>query len=61
MIEYLNKVRITEAKRRLLNTTLPVKQIALDCGFTDPLYFSRLFSRNEKISPKKFRSIRADI
>jgi len=61
IIEYLNKVRITEAKRRLLNTTLPVKQVALDCGFTDPLYFSRLFSRNEKLSPKKFRSHKADI
>lgn len=55
IIDYLNSIRITEAKRLLHNTRLPVKQIAQDCGFADPLYFSRIFTKKEKISPKKFR------
>lgn len=38
---------------RLSNT--PVKQIAAQVGFEDPLYFSRVFRRHTGFSPKSFR------
>lgn len=38
---------------RLSNT--PVKQIAAQVGFEDPLYFSRVFRKYTGISPKLFR------
>lgn len=55
IIDYLNDLRLTEAKRLLLNTRLPIKQIAQDCGFADPSYFSRVFTKREKVSPRTFR------
>jgi AraC family transcriptional regulator, arabinose operon regulatory protein len=58
IIEYLNNIRLTEAKRHLQNTTLQINEISRLCGYTDPLYFSRIFKKNEKTSPKKFRSER---
>ena len=56
IVDYINNVRLTEAKRMLLNTALPIKLIAQECGFADPHYFSRLFNKKEKINPNQFRS-----
>jgi len=56
IVDYINNVRLTEAKRLLLNTALPIKLIAQECGFDDPHYFSRLFNKKEKINPNQFRS-----
>ena len=45
-----------EARRNLAYTNLSISSIAYTLGFTDPAYFSRVFTRDAGISPKAFRS-----
>lgn len=52
---YLNRTVIEKAKTLLEDTALSVGEIALKLGFTDPLYFSRLFKKHCGISPKSYR------
>jgi AraC-like DNA-binding protein len=44
-----------EAKRLLLHTTSPIKQIALELGFYDNSYFNRWFNRLNDCTPSTFR------
>jgi AraC family transcriptional activator of pobA len=46
---------IREARRNLVYTNLPVSTIAYALGFSDPAYFSRLFSGATGLSPRSFR------
>jgi AraC family transcriptional activator of pobA len=46
---------IREARRNLVYTNLPVSTIAYALGFSDPAYFSRLFSGATGLSPRGFR------
>lgn len=46
---------LTHAKWQLLHTLRPVKEIALEVGFGDELYFSRLFKKATGVSPSYFR------
>jgi AraC family transcriptional regulator, transcriptional activator of pobA len=46
---------IREARRNLVYTNLPVSTIAYTLGFSDPAYFSRLFSGATGLSPRGFR------
>lgn len=54
-LEYLLRLRLRHASALLLNTTLPVGEIALRTGFSDSNYFSRLFRRRFRCSPREFR------
>ncbi len=49
------EARLLKARRLLLTTTLPVKTVARECGWQDPYYFSRLFTRHSGDSPVNFR------
>jgi AraC family transcriptional activator of pobA len=46
---------IREARRNLVYTNLPVSTIAYSLGFSDPAYFSRLFSGATGLSPRSYR------
>jgi AraC-like DNA-binding protein/ligand-binding sensor protein len=52
---YINKVRVENAKHRLLHTKDTMTGIALDLGFNDPNYFSRVFTKLVGITPSEFR------
>lgn len=54
-IEYLWQYRITVAKKHLEFTNLPVKDIALRCGFKTVQHFSRKFEAYTKNTPTEFR------
>jgi AraC family transcriptional activator of pobA len=45
-----------EARRNLAYTNLSISNIAYTLGYTDPAYFSRVFTRDAGVSPKVFRS-----
>lgn len=47
--------RITCAKELMGDRNLTIRQIALETGFSDPYYFSRLFKQYEGVSPLSFR------
>jgi AraC family transcriptional activator of pobA len=46
---------ILEAKRRLVGSSAPIGAIALDLGFEDAAYFSRLFHAKSGMSPQQYR------
>ncbi|MFZ2362665.1 MAG: substrate-binding domain-containing protein [Anaerolineae bacterium] len=54
-IAYLNRYRITQAKRLLKESDRTITQIALEVGFSDSGYFSRVFRREAGMSPDAFR------
>jgi AraC-like DNA-binding protein len=43
------------AQDMLINTTLPISQIAEQLGYADPLYFSRKFHKQTGVSPTAYR------
>ncbi len=43
--EYLQRLRLRQARYLLRETGLPQKQIAAQVGYEDPLYFSRIYRR----------------
>ncbi|SHN37055.1 AraC family transcriptional regulator [Chitinophaga sp. CF418] len=52
---WIQKMVMIEAKRLLSYTNKTVKRIAIELGYQDYAYFSRLFTKAEKISPKAYR------
>ena len=46
---------LREARRNLAYTHLSISTIAYALGYSDPAYFSRVFSRDTGLSPKAFR------
>lgn len=58
-LQYLEHRRVERAKELLQMTGRTVSQIAYECGFESPFYFSRVFKRNTGLSPKQFRLNRA--
>lgn len=51
---------MNEARVLLSSTLKPVKDIAYELGYPDQAYFSRLFSRTQKMSPQKYRLIKQE-
>jgi len=55
IVDYLTKVRIEEAKKLLQNDKMSIIEIALEVGYEDQSYFSKVFKRNEYITPMVYR------
>ena len=53
--QYLLKIRIDAACKRLAGTTEPLVQVALSCGYSDQSSFSRQFKQAVGISPMAYR------
>jgi YesN/AraC family two-component response regulator len=54
LLDYINKVRINEAKLLLLNEKMTQDQVAERVGFTNVRTFQRVYKRVEGISPGKY-------
>ncbi len=54
--QYICEVRLENARRLLVETTLPVALVADQSGFPDPSYFSRKFYRAFSQLPSEFRA-----
>jgi AraC family transcriptional regulator len=55
--QWLTRKRIDHARRLLAQTSMELSEVALICGFADQSHFSRVFSRQEKRSPGKWRRL----
>lgn len=55
-ILYFNQLKIQKACQYLSFTDMSVKEISYTLGFSDPLYFSRLFKKLMNVSPQQYRS-----
>ena len=53
--EYLLQMWIAEACGLLIESSLPVAEIAIDCGFESQGYFNRSFKRIKNCTPVAFR------
>ncbi|WP_432696563.1 GlxA family transcriptional regulator [Marinobacterium sp. YM272] len=54
-IEYVQTLRIEEAKQMLEATEMGTEQIGAEVGYTDPASFRRLFKRMTGITPARYR------
>jgi transcriptional regulator GlxA family with amidase domain len=54
-IEYVQRLRIEDAKRRLERTAAPVEEISWQVGYEEPAFFRRLFKRLTGVAPGAYR------
>ncbi|RCX20590.1 two-component system response regulator YesN [Fontibacillus phaseoli] len=54
--DYLTNYRIDKAKVLMLNPDLKVQQIAEMVGFNDVKYFSKVFKKQEGMTPREYRN-----
>ena len=54
-MEYVMRRRIFSAAEQLLTTDRPVTEIALDCGFASPSYFTKQFRLQMETTPLAYR------
>jgi AraC-like DNA-binding protein len=54
-LNYFLRLKMQRAAQMLDTTSSPLKEIASEAGFSDPLYFSRAFHRIYKVSPSDYR------
>lgn len=55
--DYLNTLRISEAEKLLISTSLSITEIAFMTGFGTSSYFIKIFRRYKHISPRRFRTM----
>ncbi len=57
-LEYFTRIKIQQACELLDVTDLPIKRVAERSGFTDALYFSRVFTKIYGMPPTAYRNTR---
>ncbi len=55
IVEYMHHVRIYRAKKLLAESDAKIISVALEVGYDDPAFFTRLFTRKVGCSPGKYR------
>ena len=56
---YLTDIRMNQAKKLLMDSSLTVREIAARVGYPDPFHFSRNFKNAAGVSPVQYREERA--
>lgn len=54
-VDTLNEIRLGHATRMLIETNLPIADIAVNCGFNNISNFNRIFKKKKFCTPKEFR------
>lgn len=57
VIAFRNELKLSLAKRMLVQTDSPLTEIAQKCGFGSSSYFSKTFMASEKMSPSDYRKM----
>jgi AraC-like DNA-binding protein len=55
--EYIQTIRLREAKLLLRETNVPIMEVGRWVGYEDIHYFSRLFRKSQGISPREYRQL----
>lgn len=53
--KYIISLRMRHACELLVSTDMPIKQISMLVGYTDPHFFSKIFKANLHVSPLEYR------
>ncbi|MGM9506307.1 helix-turn-helix domain-containing protein [Larkinella sp. GY13] len=56
-IEYLNELRISHARKLLVQSDLSISQVGLECGFNNISHFHRQFKLHNGTTPLKYQSL----
>ena len=59
-IDSLHNVRLGHVCRMLVDTSMPVSEIAYSCGFNNMANFNRIFLKKKGVTPSEFREIYAN-
>ncbi|WP_422658706.1 response regulator transcription factor [Paenibacillus sp. EC2-1] len=54
--DYLNMLRVDKAAHILINSQMPIYEIALQVGYENINYFGRIFKKIKGVSPQRYRS-----
>ncbi len=52
---YINRIRLGNACELLLNSSMPISEVAEKSGYSDQYYFSKVFKKFFSVSPSAFR------
>ncbi|MCU4175169.1 hybrid sensor histidine kinase/response regulator transcription factor [Carboxylicivirga sp. N1Y90] len=53
--DFILNIRLQKAAKIIVSSPINVSEIAYECGFSDPSYFSTVFKRYYKMSPLQYR------
>ena len=56
ILEYITLTRLDTAKKILLDTQLPIREVSQMVGYADYAYFTRVFRREVGMTPSQYRS-----
>ena len=56
-VEYLNLVRLNNAKKLMKNTSKNITEISVEVGFSSVSYFIKTFKKYNHCSPNKYKSL----
>lgn len=54
-VEYVTRIRLENAKKLLKEEKYSIKEICVNCGYSDPNYFSRIFKKTIGVTPTEYR------
>jgi len=57
--QYLNEIRLTEARMLLRTSNLDIGKIAYEVGYREVSHFNRIFKRTMGMNPTKYRKLSA--
>jgi transcriptional regulator GlxA family with amidase domain len=57
LIQYLQNLRVEEAKRLLESSDMPVDDISAEAGYSDTSFFRRVFKRLTGLTPSHYRRL----
>ena len=54
--QYLMSLRMKHARELLISTNKSAAQIAAECGFSSPIYFTQYFKKQFSVTPLSYRA-----
>jgi YesN/AraC family two-component response regulator len=53
--------KVGSATKKLISSTMNINEISEDCGFSDTVYFRRIFKKITGLTPAKYRKMYSHI
>lgn len=54
-LTYLTNIRMEQARKLLLSTSLPIAEVSQQCGYGDYRVFTKVFKKSEGVTPSQYR------
>ena len=59
-MRYLQQFRLNKSMIRLLQSSVSISEIALECGYTNPYHFCRAFKQRTGMTPGEYRRLKSE-